>query len=98
MGNCDTMGFVRYRVIYGSVLVYTRHGYSVGNPNLWYTHAEPYLSDFTQSIHFYSFWIALGSDSSLNILYTIRDHTPHPTIIILSFLIGILLYFIHILP
>ena len=46
-GNCDTAGFIRYRVIYGSVSVYTTYGYGiwgfrygVGKPDPWYTRVE----------------------------------------------------------
>ena len=49
MGKMDTVGFVRYRDIYGSVSVYTGHGYGVcgygygvGKSDPRYTRVQPY--------------------------------------------------------
>ena len=48
VGICNTAGFVRYRIVYGSVSVYTGHGYSVwgyrygvAKPDPRYTRVEP---------------------------------------------------------
>jgi hypothetical protein len=43
VGIYDTVGFLLYRVIYGSGTGSTRCGYGVGKPDPWVTHSKPYV-------------------------------------------------------